>query len=450
MLRVSCDVAIGYSICGRGDSDVVTASTPPVSPRPRRRRWAVLVFLLLVLIVAAVSLRVASRPDRVADLILQQVGNALGLEITASGPAEYRVRGVPQLVVRGVIARQPGTPVPVLTADRILLSLPWSTVRARGADLTVRRVELDAPVIDLAALQRWQATRPPSKETRIPTLTDGLGVTGGRIVGGGWSIDGLAVDLPSLHPERKVSAHVLGTFRNSSLRVPLDLRVALARPSLDAGLAAVGTATPTSKDWTLTLDLAMSGRLHDGDDGLGLDAMRFGARARLAMGDSIYPFAIGVGGPLRYRTPTLWIAPMGLAIRGVGAIPTLDARGRLAFDSTLALDLDGRLTQWPDAWPALPPPIGQSTSPLPFTLEYAGPVDLSGRTELQLKRDATRFDARFRLPQVTQWIDAKSSDTPLPPLDGTLSTPKLVIAGATLERVEVTFDDGVDGDGVDE
>jgi len=40
-------------------------------------------------------------------------------------------------------------------------------------------------------------------------------------------------------------------------------------------------------------------------------------------------------------------------------------------------------------------------------------------------------------------------DTPLPPLDGTLSTPKLVIAGATLEGVDVTFDDGID-DGDDE
>ena len=398
----------------------------------------------MVIVLAGVSLRIASRPERVADLILRQAGHALGLEITSSGRADYRVRGVPQLVVRGVVARQPGAREPVLAADRILLSLPWSTVRARGADLTVRRIELDAPVIDLAALQRWQATRPPSTEPRIPTLTDGLAVVRGRIVGSGWAVEELDVDLPALHPRRKVSARVRGTFRNVSLRVPMDLRVALARPAMDAGFAAVGVATPISQDWRLGLDLAMSGRLHDGADGFGLDAMRFGARARLVQDDATHPFAIGVAGPLRYRAPTLRIAPLGLAIRGAGAIPTFDAQGRFAFDSALALGIDGDLAQWPDAWPALPPPIGQSTSPLPFSLQYAGPVDLSGRTRLQLTRDATRFDARFRLPQVTQWIDALARDTPLPPLDGTLSTPRLVVSGATLDGVEVTFDDGVD------
>lgn len=399
---------------------------------------------MVLAIVAVMSLRIASRPDRVANLILREAGDALGLEITASGAAEYRLRGVPQLVVRGVVARQPGASTPVLTADRILLSLPWSTVRARGADLTVRRVELDAPVLDLAALQRWQDTRPPSAEPRIPTLTDGLAIVEGRVIGGGWAIESLDVNLPSLHPHRNVSARVRGTFRNASLSVPMDLRVALARPARNAGFAAIGVATPTSKDWRLGLDLTLSGRMHDGADGFGLDATRFGARAQLAMGDSTHRFAIGIGGPLRYLSPTLRIAPMGLSIRGVEAVPTFDSRGTLAFDSRLALALDGTIARWPDAWPALPPPIGQSTSPLPFGLQYAGPTNLSGRAHLKLQRDATRFDARFHLPRVTEWIDALGRDTPLPPLDGRLTTPRMTIAGATLEGVEITFDDGVD------
>ena len=36
----------------------------------------------------------------------------------------------------------------------------------------MQRVELDAPILDVPALQAWLATRPPS-ETRIPTLTHG-------------------------------------------------------------------------------------------------------------------------------------------------------------------------------------------------------------------------------------------------------------------------------------
>ena len=38
-----------------------------------------------------------------------------------------------------------------------------------------------------------------------------------------------------------------------------------------------------------------------------------------------------------------------------------------------------------------------------------------------------------------RWIDRIGRNTPLPPLDGRLSTPRLVIAGATLEGVEAEF-----------
>jgi hypothetical protein len=88
----------------------------------------------------------------------------------------------------------------------------------------------------------------------------------------------------------------------------------------------------------------------------------------------------------------------------------------------------------------LPAPLDRSTSPLPFALDYAGTPDFADVARLRLARDATRFDARFRLPAVLQWIDAGAA-SPLPPLDGTLSTPRLDIAGAQLEGVEATLDD---------
>ena len=50
--------------------------------------------------------------------------------------------------------------------------------------------------------------------------------------------------------------------------------------------------------------------------------------------------------------------------------------------------------------------------------------DLSDVASLQLQRDATRFDGRFRLPQMLAWIDASATASPLPPLDGTLTTPR--------------------------
>ncbi|MGH8063600.1 MAG: hypothetical protein ACREO7_16465, partial [Pseudoxanthomonas sp.] len=122
-------------------------------------------------------------------------------------------------------------------------------------------------------------------------------------------------------------------------------------------------------------------------------------------------------------------------------IPRLDAFGTLALGRRLVLQLDGRIAQWPAAWPALPSPIGQSGSALPFTLSYLGSPDFAGTAAMELRRDATRFQGRFQLPAVLEWIDAGGKGSPLPPLAGTLTTPELEISGATLEGVEVQIED---------
>ena len=95
----------------------MAAPEPQPSP-PRRRRIALLV-LTVALALLAFALHWVSRPDRVAALILARVGSALGLEITASGAAEYRLRGTPMLAIRDVVARKPGDPTPLLRAERI-------------------------------------------------------------------------------------------------------------------------------------------------------------------------------------------------------------------------------------------------------------------------------------------------------------------------------------------
>ena len=74
-------------------------------------------------------------------------------------------------------------------------------------------------------------------------------------------------------------------------------------------------------------------------------------------------------------------------------------------------------------------------------LAYAGPGDLSGIAALELQRDDTVFDGRFRLFEVMHWIDADAQGSPLPPIAGVLKTPALEISGATLEGVEVRLED---------
>ncbi|MFD0739496.1 hypothetical protein ACFQZQ_09420 [Lysobacter koreensis] len=428
------------------------SAAPEQNSRPSHKRAVVFVVLLLVLLaLLALALRWVAQPERMAGLLLDRIGAALGLQISASGASEYRLRGTPTLVLRDVVAREPGAATPVLRARRVYLSLPWSTIRARGRDLTVERIELDAPQIDLPALQHWQATRPPA-EKRFPTLTAGLRISDGAIANDNWRVDRIHADLPSLYPDRPMQARLRGRYLDPPLAIPVDLAVAITRPqaliqSGVTGFAAHGRVTLERGDWRMPATLALSGPLRLGDDQLQVTPARLGMAAAYESGTTRLPFALGLHSPLVFDEATWTLAPAGVALRGRGAtdtdpVPTLDAHGTLALGRRVSGQLDGVIAQWPQAWPALPPPIGQSRSPLPFALRYDGKPDFSDTAALRLRRDATVFDGRFRLPEVLAWTKAAASGSPLPPIDGTLSTPTLVISGATLEGVEIEFDDG--------
>lgn len=404
--------------------------------RPAKLLLATAAILLLLIF----GLHQLLQPQRVAGFVLDMLGKSLGLEITATGTSEYRLRGGPLLVVRNVAVREPGAATPLLRAQRMHVSVPWSTVRSRGARLDITRIELDAPVLDLAALQHWLATRPPGK-ARMPTLSDGLQVSGGRIDDDGWRLDGLTISLPRFHPDQRVDGRTAGRFALGELALRFDLAVAMSRPANGAGIAIVGAVTASSGRWRLPARLVVSAPLHFGDDGVRSPRLRARMTGRYESGATRLPFAFAVTSPLLVRGGTLALAPAGLALRGDALVPDVDAGGTLAHGKRLLLDLEGKLAGWPDAWPALPPPIGESAAPLAFGLHYLGRRNLSDTASLRLRRDATRLDARFRLPDVTTWMASAANGSPLPPLSGRLSTPRLEISGAQLEGVEVRIED---------
>jgi hypothetical protein len=404
----------------------------------RRRKIALLAVAALILI-GAVLLRWLLNPGYLVPRILAMAGDALGLEITASGVGEYRLRGTPQLTVRNLSAREPGAKTPLLRAQRLTIAVPWSTLRARGGDLTVDRLELDAPVLDLAALQRWLAKRPPS-DAPLPTLTRGLRIVRGQVIGDGWRIENVDADLRTFAPDQPLRTRLRGRYVGQGVAAPLDVQVALTQPAAGAGIGVVGQLALETPQWRLPSQLTLSARLDTGS-GFGLRNAILGAQSRYVAGDTALPFALGLAGPLRFDGSGLSLPDAGLSMRGRGAMPTFDAQGAFALGDVLRLQLRGALANWPDAWPALPPPLGQSTSPLPFALRYDGAGDFSDIAALELQRDATRFDAHFRLLQVLDWIDAQATGSPLPPIAGHLSTPQLEISGAMLEGVEVSIED---------
>jgi hypothetical protein len=419
---------------------------------PSRRTARIVLVVALALLVPGLALRMALQPQRATRFLLDRVGASLGLEITASCRAGYRLRGTPQLVLRDVVAREPGSTTPLLRAGRIFVSLPWSTIRARGELLAATRLELDAPVLDLPALQHWLASRPPSTR-RLPTLSAGLRISDGSIHNNDWRIDRIDTELPLLAADKPLHARLRGRYLDPPLAIPVDLAVAIVRPGALVQAQATGFATAGNivvergSDWRLPATVKLSGPLTLGKDDLRITPARLGVAATYESGDTHLPFALGVHGPLLFDEAVWTLSPAGVALRGRGAeasdpMPDLDARGSLALGRRLVLRLRGMLVDWPRAWPALPAPIGQSRSPLPFALDYTGRPDLSGIAALQLQRDDTRFDGRFRLQDVTGWIAADNGAvSPLPPLDGKASAPRIEIAGARLDGVEITIED---------
>lgn len=415
-----------------------------VPAEPVRRGRSLLAWFaaagLAALLLLSLGVGFIAQPQRATDILLDRAGEALGLRITASGISEYRLRGTPQLVLRGLVAQRPGDPTALLRAERVLVSLPWSTLQSRGSDLIVQRIELDAPVLDIPALQRWQATRPPGP-TRIPTLRDGLRVVRGRVVNTGWSIDGIDATLPLLAPGQPLRAQVRGRFLDTPTRVPFDLEVVMTAPASGAVMTTAGTISIERAGWSLPGHIHLSGPVHfDGGD-MRVAPAKIGFSGRYQSASSSMPFVLGAFGPLHFANGTWALDPATLVLRGTGPIPEARASGAIAFGRRLVLRLEGDIARWPETWPALPPPLAESAAPLAFTLDYVGRVDFSDITSLRLRRDQTLFDARFQLPRVQAWLARRAAGSPLPPLDGRLRTPRLEIAGAQLQGVELDIDD---------
>ncbi|GAA4867052.1 hypothetical protein [Luteimonas vadosa] len=416
-----------------------TPATPPSAPT---RRWLprLLLALVVALALVVVATRIVLHPERSVPMILDRLGGALGLQLTAGGQSELVLRGTPTLVVRDLVARQPGAGKPVLTADRVLLSLPWSTIRDRGRRLELTRIELDGPTLDLPALRRWLSSRPPG-ESRMPSLGSGLRVRKGRVDAIGWHAEGLSIDVPRLHAGAPLQVAMRGRFVDQPTQVPFDLVLAMTRPAPEAGVAVAGTLDVQRRDWRLPARILWSGPMRWRDGVLMVAPSRLASSGAYVSGDRRLPWVLGLHGPLRYADGIASLAPAGVALRGESPLPTFDGLGALALGGRLLLRLDGVTPGWPAGWPSLPPPLSASTSPVPLRLDYLGRASLADVARLRLRRDAARFDGSFRVPEVLAWIDDGIAGHPLPPLSGKASAPVLEISGARLEGVEIDIVD---------
>ena len=414
---------------------------PPTAPPPRGR-W--LRRLALFLIIFSVLMAWLLQPERTGRLLLWQASKALDLELHAQS-IDYSLRGTPRMELRDVVAQRPNDTTALLRAQRIFIALPWRTLHSMGDDLRIERITLDAPMLNLPALQRWLATRPPSK-TRIPVISQGIQLRDGRIVNDDWQIDQLAIRIPTLQPTQLLRMHVQGRYLAASMRIPVNLAMSLQTPQrlIDGqrtGIAGIGQMALADAQWRVPMQVFLAGPLRIGKDSALLQPAKLGLAGQYEHGSTRLPFQLGLFGPMAFNSASWRFVPATLVLRGGGPIPSTQARGSLTVGQSLRLHLQGQLAQWPQQWPALPAPLSTSTSALPYRLDYRGALALSDPLTLSLRRDATTFDAQLRLPQVLTWVDTGSTGSPLPPLTGTLSTPRLDISGAVLEGVEVEISD---------
>lgn len=345
----------------------------------RRLKFGLIALAVLGALIAA-GVWVAGRllqPERLTALVLDRAETALGLQLSVAAPADYALRPEPRLVLTGLSARMPGDANPLLRAARVQLALPWATLTDRDAGVVVTRIVLDAPELDLAALRRWQATRPDSAAAlATPTLTDGLDIDAGRILGEGWTLTDIALALPALAQDTATTLTASGVFERGTLRAPFDAAL---------------TTTPRVRGEQIVLDAL---------------ALRFSSDTA--------------------QSPS----PM----------PSLTAAGQLGFGRSYDLALAGELLRWPASWPALPEPLASSTSPLPFTLGYARALDFSEPLTMTLARDDARLAARLAIPSIIDWLGADAA-TPLPPLLGTFNADQLQVGAVTLHGVSITVDE---------
>ena len=370
-------------------------------PRRLRRSLVLLAALGALLLVGAWWVNRQLEPRRLTTLVLGKAGTALQLKIGFKGEPEYALKPEPRLVIPSLTLAASTGGKPFLTARRVEISLPWATIT--GGEPVITRLQLDAPVLDLAGMRRWIASL-PEKPFELPTLTKGLRVSDGTIIGDGYSISALQLDVARLKTGEKAEIEASGRFQQGTTRVDFDARLAADTPGLASDFTLDGSGFLIRKPEPLKFKLQAAGHY--------------------ASTDALFSAQL-----------------VRLALSGTAPLPSLQGKGSLTLGKQMQWAFDGVLASWPKAWPALPKPLDEQTSNLPLHLAYAGRPDLGDPITLTVDRAPTVLDASLRLAELNRWLSA-SNPSPLPPVNGKFRTPALVFDGVELRGVEVELSDG--------
>lgn len=150
--------------------------------RTRITLISIAAFIVVIILAAVIAVYLMLQPERFTNLLRAQANKA-GLTLALSAPAEPTLWPQPGLVLHGLTLSVDNRPV--LVAARARLVLPWHTLF--GGPITITRLELDSPRINLAQLGPVLAHMnhgASSGAPSLPHIDTGIRITHGSLARG--------------------------------------------------------------------------------------------------------------------------------------------------------------------------------------------------------------------------------------------------------------------------
>jgi hypothetical protein len=197
----------------------------------RARRWSMALALVVVVALGGLLLlRHFLHADHLTTLLASEVRSRLGAELVTRGNADFGFLPKLHLHLASVSLAASDAATPFLVADGIDVVVPWRTLWS--GEYVIERIDLDAPRLDLDALDAWLATRPAGAPGNAVSFA--LRANDARIVSGGNTIaEGISADISGNRDLAAWLDDFGGTATAAELVPPLDGAMHAAR--IDAG-----------------------------------------------------------------------------------------------------------------------------------------------------------------------------------------------------------------------
>lgn len=222
------------------------------------------VVALAFVLVVVVAVYLLLQPDRFTTLLQNQAEHA-GLTLNLASPASPSLFPRPSVELRGITLSAQNADSPILLASRGRLVLPWSSLL--GGHTAIARMQVDAPRVDLGALQDWLASLPPQPADAprsIPRIDAGISIGHGNLVNGNSLLLGnIALETGTLAPDQPFPLDMSAVTSSGAL---LHLRLAATPHMQGNALLLNDIQVHLAQGDTSTLALTGNARWHGAAD----------------------------------------------------------------------------------------------------------------------------------------------------------------------------------------